>query len=153
MDGNTVSLIQTQFNNERYNAQVYLALASACENMAYDGLAKFFRTQADGEVEHAQKFAEFLISKRILPEYRMVPEVKVGQDLPAITRQAYDLEVRTTGDLSTLQELCDDPQTSALLQWYLVEQIEEETVTWDLHDLVLRSDETGWLVIDEKYSK
>ena len=152
MDGNTISLIQTQMNNERYNAQVYYYLAAACENMAYDGIGKFYRKQAEGELEHAKKFEDFLLSKRIEPEYRDLPAAKPAQDIVAIAKSAYELELKTTGDLSMVYELCDEPQVYALLQWFLVEQIEEETVTFDLFDLLSRTDAAGWIVLDQKYS-
>lgn len=151
MDGNTVGLLQTQMNNERYNAQVYYYLAAACENMAYDGIGKFYRKQAEGELEHAKKFEDFLLSKRIEPEYRQLPEVKIGVSLPTVTRSAYRLEQKTTEDLKLLHEMCDDPQVESLLTWFLIEQIEEELVTMDLDDLVQRTDTAGWMVIDQKY--
>ena len=151
MDGNTVSLLQTQMNNERYNAQVYFCLASDCENMAYDGFAKFFRKQAMGELEHAQKFAEFLISKRVLPEYRPLPACQSWTSMTGVGNAARSLEVKTTDDLKTLYDLCDDPQVYALLDWFLTEQVEEETVTADLSDLVDRADIAGLYVLDQKY--
>lgn len=151
MDGNTVSLIQTQMNNERQNSQIYLYLSWVCTNMAYDGFAKFFKKQSGEEQGHADKFAEFLISKRIQPEYRIVVEVKTGLDLPTLTREVAALEKKTTEDLKTIYELCDDAQVKALLDWFLVEQIEEENWSQDLADLVARTNANGWIELDEQY--
>ena len=53
MDKELVNALQEQFNHERDNAQVYLAMGDGCENMAYDGFAKCFRKQADDEMGHA----------------------------------------------------------------------------------------------------
>jgi ferritin len=153
MDSKTIELIQTQMNNERYNAQVYSYISLACENMAWDGFANFFHKQSVGELEHANKFADFLISKRIQPDYRSLPAVQIDPNMVKLAQAAYNLEVRTTGDLSTLYELCDDPQVCSLLTWFLTEQIEEEKVTFDLFDLISRTDENGWTVLDEKYNK
>ena len=153
MNENTLGLIQTQMNNERYNAQMYFYIASACEFMAYDGFASFFRKQAAGELEHAHKFAEFLISKRVMPNYWQIAAPTSGMGLLALATAAATLERKTTEDLKTIYELCDDPQVYALLDWFLTEQIEEETWSADLMDLVSRTDATGWIVLDEKYGK
>lgn len=155
MEDRIVQLLQTQMNNERQNAQNYFAIASMCENMAYDGFAKFFRKQAGEEQTHAQKFCEFLISKRIPPTYTALQSVVNSIDLKEITTRVANLEVTTTENLKMIYELAgeDDPQVCALLDWFLLEQVEEETWSRDLADLVGRTDATGWIILDERYGE
>jgi ferritin len=158
MDNQVVSALQEQFNRERYNAQVYFAIADAMENMAYDGFAKFFRGQAQGELEHARKFAEFLISKRVNPEYMGLSGVSLSADsVVELARAAFNRELDTTRNLENLYTLADDnntPQVCALLDWFLVEQIEEETWSADLLDLVTEATQSETLfMLDEKYDK
>ena len=154
MDNSLVSAIQQQMNNERYNSQVYFALANMASNLAYDGIASWLRKQAQGEIEHAQKFADFLISKRMYPIYMTIGSISNSTSLLDIVQRAAELERGTTADLKELSDLAeDDAQVEALLDWFLVEQIEEETVTQDLADLVSRSDMAGLYLIDIQYGK
>jgi ferritin len=151
MDSNTVQLIQAQMNRERQNSQNYLYVASCCENAAYDGFAKFFRKQAAEEQGHAEKFAEFLISKRVLPYYDLLASVTFPSDLPSLTQTVALLEKQTTEHLKELYDSVDDPQVQSYLVWFLVEQVEEENWSQDLADLVSRTDATGWIVLDGEY--
>lgn len=155
MNENIVQLLQKQMNNERQNAQIYLYVASVCENMAYDGFAKFFRKQAQEEQGHAHKFEDFLISKRIQPEYAALQAMSMTPALPVLTRTVATLERTTTENLKEIYDSVegDDAQVCALLDWFLIEQIEEENWSQDLADLVARVDATGWIILDEQYGK
>lgn len=156
MDGNIAQLLQEQMNRERQNAQIYLYIASVFENQAYDGFAKFFSKQAQEELGHADKFSKFLISKRIQPKYDVLNEVSLSSfPLSGITNAVAALEVQTTEHLKDLYDAVDDqdPQVCALLDWFLVEQIEEENWSRDLSDLTANLDGAGWLILDEKYGE
>lgn len=151
--------LQKQLNRERYNSQAYLFIGSICENMAFDGFASFFRKQAQDEIGHAHRFEEFLISKRVQPQYRDL-EGFVGAgwldlSLDRITNIALSLELATTAHLSEMyfDAEGEDPQVCALVYEMLLEQVEEEKWATDLVDLVSRSDYSGWLILDEKYGK
>lgn len=156
MDSEVLEGLQRQLNVERMNAQKYFYIASVMSNMAYDGFASFFTKQGQGELEHANKVAEFLISKRIQPEYRSLLSVSLPSSVGDLTKEAFRTELNTTGELSNLYQTAEDngePQVCAFLVGLLNEQIEEETWSADLMDLVARSDENGLIVLDEIYSK
>lgn len=155
MNENIVRLLQEQMNNERQNSQIYLYVASICENLAYDGFAKFFRKQAQEELGHAHLFEEFLISKRIQPIYDSLKGILFTPSLPIMTQTVANLEKETTANLRNLYDEAEseDAQVCALLDKLLLEQIEEETWSADLADLVARVDATGWLILDERYGK
>ncbi len=156
MDNDVVNGLQNQLNAERMNAQKYFYIASAMSNMAYDGFASFFTKQGQGELEHAHLIEDFLVSKRIQPEYRSLMGVNLPSSVAELTREAYRTELTTTTDLSTLYQLAEDngePQVCAFLVSLLVEQVEEETWASDLVDLVSRADENGLIVLDEIYGK
>ena len=156
MDNDVKDGLQYQLNIERMNAQKYFYIASAMSNMAYDGFASFFTKQGHGELEHANKIAEFLISKRIQPEYCSLMGVNLPSNVAELTKEAFRTELTTTTDLSTLYQLAEDngePQVCAFLVDLLVEQVEEETWSADLMDLVSRADENGLIVLDEIYGK
>lgn len=154
MDETVTRELQAQLNRERQNAAIYFYISAACSNMSYDGFAKFFDKQAQEELKHARKFEEFLISKRIQPMYDALRGVTLLLSLPNLTEQAYITEVNTTANLSALYDIAEssgEPQVCALLDWFLLEQVEEETWSFDLKDLVNKADSTGYLVLDEQY--
>lgn len=153
MDSELVSALQGQLNRERTNAQIYFYCATVCDNLAYSGFAKYFRKQAQDELGHAKKFEEFLVSKRIQPEYMAIGSIVQMNDLSALAYRVVATEQNTTHELKKLYELADgeDAQVCALLDTLLLEQIEEENSAQDLYDLVSKSDFTGWLVLDERY--
>lgn len=155
MDSEVIKALQNQLNVERTNAQKYFYIASAMSNMAYDGFASFFTKQGQGELEHAKLIEDFLVSKRVQPHYDPLPSVSVAFDLRSMTREAALTETNTTSSLQSLYQLCDDLgeyQVCAFLVGLLVEQIEEETWSADLMDLVGRSIEDGWLILDAQYA-
>lgn len=156
LDPDVENGLQAQMNHERQNAQKYFYIASVFENMAYDGFAKFFLAQGKGELEHADVVSKFLISKRVQPEYRMLDGVSFASSVPELAKDALITELKTTQYLKDLYSICEDAsdyQACALLDTLLLEQIEEEQWATDLVDLVSRTDETGWLILDEKYGK
>jgi len=156
MDSEVIKALQNQLNVERTNAQKYFYIASAMSNMAYDGFASFFTKQGQGELEHAKLIEDFLVSKRVQPHYDPLPSVSVAFDLRSMTREAALTETNTTSSLQSLYQLCDDLgeyQVCAFLVGLLVEQIEEETWSADLMNLVSRADENGQIVLDEIYGK
>ena len=156
MDSDVVLGLQNQLNHERQNAQKYFYVASVFSNMAYDGFAKAFTKQGQGELEHANWISELLISKRIQPEYRLLEGVVVIMDVVELAKFAYITELQTTQKLKDLYSVCEDAedyQACSLLDKMLLEQIEEETFTADLADLVSCTDPNGWIVLDERYGK
>lgn len=156
MDNEVVTRLQYQLNVERQNAQKYFYLASVMSNLAWDGFAHWFMKQGQGELGHAKMFEDFLVSKRIQPEYRSLSGVSVEPSVSAVTKEAFKTELNTTQELVTLYQLAEnngESQVCAFLVYFLKEQIEEETVTADLMDLVNRVDDNGLITLDEIYSK
>ena len=151
-----VEQLQKQLNKERYNSQAYLFIGSVCENMAFDGIASFFRKQAKHEIGQAHRFKEFLISKRIQPRYDSLDGFGWNDlSLDGLSSKALELELSTTAHLSEIyfDAEGEDPQVCALVYEMLQEQVEEEKWATDLVDLVSKSDIAGLLILDEKYGK
>ena len=156
MNNEVIAAVQTQLNHERQNAQRYLYMSAGFNNMAYFGFSKFFKSQAEGEMGHADLLAALLISKGIMPEYQNVPAVILTVGVREYAQVAYQTELLTTEALKELYDVADangDYQVCALVNTMLVEQIEEENTALDFLNQVQRTDENGWEVLDMKYSK
>lgn len=156
MDTTIQKLLQDQLNKERQNSQIYSFVSVSLQNQSYDGFAKFFMKQSQQELEHAQKFAEYLISKRVNPEYRTLSGVSgVGTPLD-FAKLSYTTERSTTDALEELYrqaEEAEEYQVCAFLKDLLVEQIEEETWSFDLQDLLSKTNENGWVFLDHEYGE
>ena len=51
-------VLNEQISWESYASNFYLAAAAWCENIGYDGSAKFFYAQADEERQHMLKYEQ-----------------------------------------------------------------------------------------------
>lgn len=156
VDSDVIQALQAQLNKERQNSQVYSYISNACKNMSFDGFAKFFMKQSLQELEHAQMVADFLISKRIEPNYATLTGVELDNDLVSIVSNAYGLETSTTASLEKLYRVAEsneEYQVCAFLVDMLKEQIEEETWSFDLMDLISKTDINGWVVLDHWYGE
>lgn len=154
MDIDVIQALQKQLNHERQNAQKYFYVSTCFKNMAYDGFSSFFEKQAQGELGHADKIADFLISKRINPVYDALDSVTLAQSVSFFAEFALATEIGTTDALVKLYALAEDAgeyQVCALLDWFLTEQIEEENWATDLVDQTHRTDATGWMLLDSQY--
>lgn len=156
MQQEVIQAVQKQLNHERQNAQRYFYMAAGFTNMAYLGFAKFFNSQAEGEMGHAGTLGTLLISKGIMPEYQDMPTVILTVGVREYAQVAYQTELLTTEALKELYAVAEtygDFQVCALVNTLLVEQIEEENVALDFLNQVQRTDENGWETLDLKYSK
>lgn len=156
VDPKVIDALQEQMNNERYNSQMYSFISQVMANQSYDGFAKYFMKQSQQELEHAQKFADFLISKRVQPKYLTLNAIVdfSNEKLSGIAKRVYELELTTTSNIQNLYQDADNAgeyQVCSFLVDLLVEQVEEETWSFDLYDLLNKTDENGWVVLDKVY--
>lgn len=158
MDAELENALQVQFNTERQNAEEYLHRGHVLESLAWSGAAHFMYKSAGEEREHAQKFADYLIARNIVPIHAPLNSVQtLVSTLPPYFQQVYDLEVKTTdkiNELYRLAEASDDPQTCQFLQWFLEEQTKSVKETYDMVQELNRADcSAALLLLDEKYGE
>ena len=124
--------INDQIAYEASATQAYVAIASWCERSGYDGSAVFFFEQADEENLHMRKFihyvnnagAEVIISATEKPQGRF-------ESLESTFETGLKSEKTVTKLINNLVELAErekDRATYSFLQWFVNEQIEEETL-------------------------
>lgn len=158
MDAELESALQVQFNTERQNAEEYLHRGHVLESLAWSGSAHFMYKAAGEEREHAQKFADYLIARNIVPVHAPLNSVPtLNSQLPAYFREVYDLEVKTTDKINALYRLADqadDPQTCEFLHFFLAEQTKSVKDTFDMVQELSRADcSAALLLLDEKYGE
>jgi ferritin len=115
---------------ESYSSQIYLAMASWCEDQGYEGGAKRFRKYAEEELVHMHKIYQFLLDRDFVPVTPVIPQPKNDyRDILEVIETSYKHEIDVSNSYHitaalALKESCYT--TFAFIQWFILEQIEEE---------------------------
>jgi len=149
---------------QKFNAQitlefeasmVYRQLAIAADDLDLSGMAAWLRHQADEEIVHANKFIDHVADRDSVPTIGAIPAPPVQAGLSAleIFRAALAHEQKVSEAIRELYratESAGDLNSRPLLNWFLDEQIEEEsTVSEIVGQLELVGDDgSGLLRID-----
>jgi ferritin len=129
---NMYNLINSLIEAEAFSSQIYLQMAAWCDPQGYTGAAKFFKKHAEEERKHMLKHYDFLADKNMLAITPMLKEPqKEYIDLNDVLDTALEHEffVSDTYEKAgekALLEPCH--QTYQHLQWYIHEQVEEESL-------------------------
>lgn len=145
-------LLSNQMNIELNNFHTYINLSSLCDIKGYIGSSNFFKKQADGELEHFEKFRSYICDRNFTPVLSSLPAKPIDSlSLLDMMVSAYQLECNTTKELTTLKvEMgkAGDYVSFDFLDWYLLEQVEEMKLTGDyVQRLKLAGDNTAALLI------
>lgn len=123
--------LNDQINAEQYSAQLYLAMSAAMEGKSFRGFAQWLRVQATEETTHAMKLIDFVLDRGGKLELKAipVPPVEFGGPIQ-LFETVLKHEQTITGKINALFELArtgKDYASEITLQWYVTEQIEEES--------------------------
>ena len=120
-----------QINLEQQSAQLYLAMSAHCEGRSFRGFAHWLRVQAGEETAHALKLVDFLLDRAGTLELRPISAPPSGfGGIIQVFEQTLAHEKQITGRINALFELArqeKDYASELALQWYVSEQVEEES--------------------------
>ena len=123
--------INDQINFELYSSYIYLSMSSYLRSLNLNGFAHWMEIQVQEEVAHAMKFYNFLHDRGGNIELETIQKPKVSWDSPKDAfEDAYKHEQIVTGRINDLVDLAlelRDHATNAHLQWFINEQVEEES--------------------------
>lgn len=123
--------LNEQLKKELYSSYLYLAMSVSAKAISLDGFAKWLRLQADEEREHGMKIFDYLEEQQA--------EVKLAtiEEPPGQYKSMLDVFEKTlahekyvTQSINELMMLAveeKDFATQAFLQWFITEQVEEES--------------------------
>lgn len=147
--------INDQIKAEEHSSRLYMAMASWCETNGYPGAAKFLYTHSDEERMHMLKFVHFLNDRgghSVLKELEQ-PTFEF-KSLHHIFEEVLKHEKYITARINNLVGLSmeeKDFTTANFLQWFVTEQIEEESVARSILDQFnLTGGEKGSLFLIDK---
>ncbi len=148
--------INEQILKEEYSSRLYLAMASWCEKNGYQGAAGFLYKHSDEERLHQLKFVHYLNDRggyALLQDVKQ-PPIKYSSLLD-IFKEILKHEQYITASINELYHVCvteKDYTTSNFLQWFITEQIEEESIFKSILDKMelAGTDKSGLFHIDKE---
>ena len=147
--------LNRQIDLEGYASMYYLSMASWCEVKGFNGIASFLYHHSDEERMHMLKLFRYINDRgghAIVPGLQSPPKDYVS------IREIFDTvlshEVKVSNEINALVALCieeKDYTTHNFLQWYVAEQIEEETLARNVLDkLNLIGDDKGGMYLFDR---
>lgn len=129
-----------QIEREGYSSNLYLSMASWAENNGLSGVAQWLNVQSDEERIHMLKLIKYVNergAKAIIPAFKQPPVEFTN--VADMFKQVLEHEEFVTASINemvalTLEE--KDFTTHNFLQWYVMEQIEEEASARNVLDKI-----------------
>ncbi len=123
--------LNTQINKELYSSYYYLAMAAYLDNEGLEGMATFMKAQALEETTHAQKFYDYINEQGGRVVLDAIDKPKTDYDS---ARQIFELALEherlVTSLIHNIVSLAlkeNDFATKTFLDWFVTEQVEEES--------------------------
>jgi len=120
-----------QVNAELYSAYLYLSMESYFKSLNLNGFANWMRVQTQEEVAHAMKIYDFINERGGRVTLKPIEGPQTEWDSPlAVFEAVYVHEQKVTGLINDLVDLAikeKDHATNTFLQWFVNEQVEEES--------------------------
>ncbi|GMV94318.1 MAG: bacterial non-heme ferritin [Candidatus Hydrogenedentota bacterium] len=132
INSNLEKALNKQLNMELYSAYAYASMAAYFEFKNYNGFANWMRMQAAEEMDHAQKFYQYILNVggRVVLDAIDKPPADFKSPL-SVFKDALEHERKVTKAIYKLVDLANKEShhaTSTFLQWFVTEQVEEEAV-------------------------
>ena len=124
--------LNLQISQEQYSSQLYLAMGAQLSTLNFKGFAHWLRIQAEDEAAHAMRLLDFVLDRCGTLSLRTIaapPERFDG--VIQVFELALIHEQETTAAIQNLFETArteHDFASEITLQWYVTEQVREESV-------------------------
>ncbi len=124
-------ILNAQVEKEAYASQLYLSMASWAEVQGYAGISSWFYAQAEEERVHMMKFIHYINERgghAIVPSLQQPPSDFKG--VKAVFDASLEHEQMVTGAINNIVSLSleeKDYTTNNWIQWFVTEQLEEES--------------------------
>jgi ferritin len=119
-----------QVEREGYSSNLYLAMASWAENNGLSGVAAWMYSQSDEERIHMLKFIKYINErdgKAVMPAFKKpATEFKSVEDVFIEVLKHEEFVTASINEIVALTLEEKDFNTHNFLQWFVMEQVEEE---------------------------
>ena len=155
---NLQTAIVEQLNKEFHSAYLYLGMSAYCSKEGFNGASSWFLIQYQEEVAHGMKMFKYLEDQGAEIQLPEIKGVKVNfKSFLDVFKKALSHEQVMTKNLNNLSDMAmkeKDHATYNLLQWYVTEQVEEESTLNEIIDHISLVGENGYglYTIDKELS-
>ena len=145
-------LCNRQIEREGYSSNLYLAMASWAETKGMSGIAAWLYAQADEERSHILKFFRYVNERNgsaIVPEFRKPPVKYKG--IPEMFDEVLKHEKFISASINEVLEAAiadKDHATANWIQWFVKEQVEEESSAQQIIDKLNLAGQHGVYFLD-----
>ncbi|WP_373034731.1 ferritin [Sulfurimonas sp.] len=151
--------LSAQLNHEFYSAYLYLAMSAYCSQSDFKGVASWLKMQYEEEHMHATKIYNYLIEQGA--QVSLIEIAKPPKNFGTILnvfQMSLKHEQMMTSKLNELSNLAlkeKDHATYNLLQWFVNEQVEEESSVSEIISKIklVNGDGYGLLMIDNELNQ
>lgn len=130
--------LNAQMTKEAHASQIYLSYAAWADNQGFGGIANFLFRHAQEERNHMMKILEYILKRGAEVQVTAIPAPPA---LPASINNCFEKvfehEVDNTSAVYKLVKMSFDEEDWAtwnFMQWFVKEQVEEETLALNLLD-------------------
>jgi ferritin len=148
--------LNKQINEELYSSYAYLAMSAHFKLASLDGFAHWYRLQSEEEYGHAMKILDYINTRDGKVTLMKVDSPKAAWKAPIeIFKESYDQEVFVSKSINGIVELSlaeKDYATNNFMQWFVSEQVEEESSALKLLDRMklIGDNKNGLLMLDRE---
>jgi ferritin len=130
--------LNDQINLELASAYVYLSMSAYCLDQGLKGFAGWMMKQAEEEVGHAMRIFDYLDERSARIQLKPIDGPKEAWNSPVeVFRDSLAHEQKVTASIHRLVDLATqekDHATVRFLDWFVNEQVEEESSVGDVID-------------------
>jgi ferritin len=151
---NMENALNKQIRIEAESSQIYLAMASWAEVQGFEGISEFMYAQSDEERQHMLKFFKYINERggHSLVSELTKPASEFGS-IKEMFKTLFEHEVYVSNTINELVHIAleeKDYATHNFLQWYVAEQIEEESQARTILDKIklIGDDKSGLYMFD-----
>jgi len=132
--------LNKQINQELFSAYQYMALGAYFSERNLKGFAHWMRIQAQEEIMHSARLFDHLVDRNGKIDFQPIPAPpKTWKSAVEAVQTAYNAETTNTKQINTIMDLAikeNDHATRVILQWFVEEQVEEESSSLELVEMV-----------------
>src|ERR1700761_4983163 len=137
MDTNRLSktlsdALNKQMTKEAQAAETYLSYAAWASNEGYDGIANFLFRHAQEERNHMMKILEYILQRGAKVKVTAIPAPDADPaSVNNLFEKVFQQEIGNSEAIYKIVKMSLDEQDWAtwnFLQWFVKEQVEEETL-------------------------
>ena len=148
--------LNKQINEELSSSYVYLAMSAHFKSVSLDGFAHWYRLQSQEEYGHAMKILDYINNRDGKLSLVKIDPPKANWKTPIeIFKESYEQEVTVSKSINGIVELSlaeKDYATNNFMQWFISEQVEEESTALKLLDRMklIGDNKNGLIMLDRE---